>query len=49
MTNSPILPIIPGGAILGSTNTPDDEEKDNQDTVEMDLREADTVNDNLEE
>ena len=49
MSNTPILPMVPGGAIVGSASTPDDEPTDDQDTAEQDAREASSVNDKLAE
>ena len=49
MSNTPILPMVPGGTIIGSAAAPDDEAKDDQDTVEQDASEASAVNDKLAE
>ena len=47
MSNTPILPIVPGGAIVDADSTPADETKDDQNTVDDDVRAASSVNDNL--
>lgn len=48
MSNPPILPMVPGGAIVGSPATPDDEPIDDQEAVDQDARDASAVNDKLQ-